>query len=198
MIAIAGFFSWVIIIPIVFSLPLIEILVRGSTQITMNGSLETYTRETIMVPFLFALVPTLFVLIVGFPLVKLAINGIRNLKKDGPWYAGTNSHLIEIQDDTSQYYSWKDFDSHIETKSHKEDTLDIMLQYKKDLDSSNENEEENLLINAIQLTVNGKSVDPKKLFSSRVFGKNKIGLLGLKNGSYILNMIRHNMERMDK
>lgn len=183
--------SWLVIFPIMFTIPLFEIFLTGSTQMTVNGVEETYTSLNMTMPIVFALVPLLVTLIAGFPVYFLIRKAVRFMKMLGPWYAGTNNHLIEMTEDSTRYFPWKDFHSEITTKHHGAHNLDIILQYNQELHEKNAQEDRAL--DAIHIKVNGKPVDLKELFSLEQFGKNKIGILGIPHGDHILRMIRHNM-----
>ena len=112
---------------------------------------------------------------------------LKYMRTKGSWYAGTNSHLIEFDDDTVNYYKWSEFENTIQTKKNN-DKLDIILQFRKD-HSFMESTDRNTNTNNMNIIINGKPVD----FSMLNIFQNKVDLFGLKNGDYLLDMIHHNM-----
>lgn len=190
-------FCWIFLFPLMFSFPLIELLVTGKTQITVNGTLQTYTAANPWGAILFALFAILPSMVIMIPYLLVFKYAIRLIHTKGAWYAGTNKSLIEFNDKATNYYLWNEFESTIQTKTNKDNSLDIILTHKKVSDKSNKSNSD--LISTIQsmnITVNGKPFDLQTLASNRGFFMNKIGILGIKNGSLILNMIKHNMHRV--
>ena len=190
-------FSWIMLFPFLFTIPLIELLLTGKTTITVNGTLETFTHETIAGPVLFAAIPTAISFLFMIPIIFVIYKGISFIRGKGAWYAGTNNHLIKIDGSKTEYFPWNEFESKIETKTNG-DSMDIILSYTRKLHEDHVEEFASQTASNVHLTVNGKPLDVHKLFGSGPFSSNKIGLIGLTNGSYILNLIRHNMERFQK
>jgi len=189
-------FSWIMLFPFLFMIPLIELLLTGKTTITVNGTLETFTHETIAGPLLFAAIPTAISFIFIIPIVFVIYKAISYIRGKGSWYAGTNNHLIKIDGSKTEYYPWNEFEKRIDTKTHG-DLMDIVLYYKRKLQEEHVEEYASQAASHAQITLNGKPLDINKLFGSGPFSSNKIGLIGLTNGSYVLNLIRHNMERFE-
>jgi hypothetical protein len=186
-------FSWIILFPFMFAFPFIEVITTGKTTITVNGVLETYTKANILTPLLFMIFPLLFSLIFIIPGLILFSKAIKYIKNKGPWYAGTNSYLIEINDSRTKHFSWNQFKSRIDTKSYADKTLDIILFLKQP------EKEDNILMSNLasntqmSVTVNGKSINKINFANQIPFLNNRVGLLRIPNGSYVFNMIRHNM-----
>ena len=188
------FFSWIFLFPIMFSIPFLEIMATGKTKIIINGTSQTFTKANLWGPIMFALFPIIFSLILIIPLLLVLYFAIRLILNKGLWYAGTNKHLIEFDGKKANYYPWNEFEEAIQTTHHKDSSMDIILRYKKSLNTLRENPMKNLQnFGTFEVTINGKPLDINN--SQRWLFMNKIGLFHLKNGSLIFNMIRHNMER---
>lgn len=185
-------FSWLIIFPILSLIPLIDLLTTGSTEITINGTLETYTYRNPWVPLLFGLVPMIFAFAFLFPIYLLLRKGLSLLTKRGQWYAGTNDSLIEFDGQSVDYYPWSTIEPSVNTKMHKDGTVDIILTHKKDKQTSRPTTATNIQTN-FNIKINGKPVDMEQLELQHRMFRNKIGLLGIKNGNLVLKMIRHNL-----
>jgi len=93
---IVAVFSWIFLFPLMFAGPLLDVLFTGETSITVNGSLEVYTRNNMWGPFLFALIPTAISSIFIIPMIITGVKAFSLMRKKGPWFAVTNNHLIEI------------------------------------------------------------------------------------------------------
>lgn len=190
-------FSWIMLFPFLFTIPLIELLLTGKTTITVNGTLETFTHETIAGPVLFAAIPTAISFIFIIPMIFVIYKAISFIRGKGGWYAGTNNHLIKIDGSKTEYFPWNEFEKRIDTKTYG-DLMDIILYYKKQFHEAQTEELANQVASNVRVTYNGKPLSIHKLFGSGPFSSNKMGLIGLTNGSYVLNLIRHNMERFQK
>jgi len=188
--------SFMLILPLVFLFPLFGLLINGSTQITVNGTLETYTKANPWGAILFSILPNLFSLIFIIPMFLLFKKGVKYIRKKGSWYAGTNNYLIEFNDNYVDYYKWSEFENTYNTKINK-NNMDIILFLKKPRKSDSWISDivPNERLSNIRLVVNGQQIgtlEQKKIHSSFM---NRIGLIGIPNGGLVFNMIKHNMER---
>jgi hypothetical protein len=98
------------------------------------------------------------------------------------------------------YFPWDEFENTIETKEYKDKLFDIILTH-KNLTKDSVHKHGKLGQNnygELHIEINGEPVDINKVLYHRGFFRNKIGLLKIHNGEYVLNMIRHNMERFEK
>ncbi len=196
MVIVAAFFSWIFLFPIFFSFPLFELLLTGKTSITVNGTSQNYTPDNQWGPILFLVLPSLISVLFMIPVGIAIIKGIMLIRKKGSWYAGTNKYLIEFNGTHVYYYLWDEFERTIETKQNKDKTLDIILTF-KDFTKYSVHRHGKLVANSfgnLNIEINGKRVDFSKLAAHRGLFRNKIGLLKLHNGDFVLSMIRHNME----
>lgn len=196
----ALFFSWIFLFPIFFSFPLVELFFTGHTSITVNGTPQNFTPDNPWGPIMFMFLPSLISIIFIIPVAIAIVKGIMYVRKKGAWYAGTNKSLIEFNGSHVFYFHWDEFETTIETKDYKNKTMDIILTH-KNLTRESVHKHGKLTQNQhghLNIEINGKEVDINQLMGYRGFFKNKIGLLKIQNGEYVLNMIRHNMERFDK
>lgn len=191
------FFSWIFLFPIFFSFPLVELFLTGHTSITVNGTPQNYTPDNAWGPIWFMFFPSLISIVFMIPVAAAIVVGIIFIRKKGGWYAGTNNNLIEFNGSHVYYYHWDEFEHTIETKEYKNNILDIILTH-KNLSKESVHTHGKLEQNKyghLNIQLNGKSVDFNQLLAHRGFYRNKIGLLKIQNGHYVLSMIRHNMER---
>ncbi len=191
-------FSGILTMPIMFMFPLFEMLSTGKTRITVNGVPQTYTGANFLMPLFFALFPFLIALIFIIPLVGLLLKAIQYIRKKGAWYAGTNKNLIEINEDSSKYYHWEDFENQITSKTHKDGIMDIILTLKHSTSLPLQSQTPPLQNNNIHISGTSNAIDLTPFLNMLFMSHNQIGLIKIPNGSYILNLIRHNMERYVK
>lgn len=193
------FFSWIFLFPIFFSFPLVELFLTGHTSITVNGTAQNYNSENPWGAIWFMLIPSLISIIFIIPVAIAIVMGIMYVRKKGGWYAGTDKYLIEFNGTHVYYYRWDDFENTIETKEYKDKTFDIILTH-KNLTKDSVQKHGKLTEHPhgyLNIEINGKEVNLNQLMGYRGFFRNKIGLLKIHNGQYVLNMIRHNMERFE-
>ncbi|OGK14175.1 hypothetical protein A3A93_05150 [Candidatus Roizmanbacteria bacterium RIFCSPLOWO2_01_FULL_38_12] len=196
LLVVSALFSPALIFPLAFSFPLIHIIVSGSTQIKVNGILQTFNRSNPWGAIVFALIPAVFSLFFIIPMLLTFKKGLLFIRKKGHWYAGTNQYLIEFNDNSVNYYKWSEFENTYNIKNRK-DAMDIILTLKKSkinnetgLDLSSKDK-----LNNMNITINGKPLNVQEIKKAHSFFMHKIGLLGIQNGGLVLNMIKHNMER---
>mgnify|MGYP007122131640 CR=1 FL=1 len=180
--------------PLLFSFPIFEIFLRGSTTITVNGTPETYTTANPWGAVLFAVFPIGILILIFAPFIGLFIKAFKLVNRKGKWYAGTNQYLIEFSQDSTDYYRWSEFEDTISTKV-KSGKMDIILSLKKNHTILSNKDMPVQQFNNVNIAFNGKTIDLQNLQNSHFLFMNKIGLLGLTNGSVVLDMIQHNMER---
>lgn len=181
-----------LLFPLLFSVPIFEIFIKGSTTITVNGTPETYTTANPWGAILFAVFPIGMLILIFAPFIGLFIKAFKLVNRKGKWYAGTNQYLIEFSQDSTDYYRWSEFEDTIKTNV-KNGKMDIIMTLKKNHIPQQDAATQQL--SNINIAFNGKTIDLQNLQNSHFLFMNKIGLLGLTNGSVVLDMIQHNMER---
>ncbi|MBP7966979.1 hypothetical protein KAZ66_01785 [Candidatus Woesebacteria bacterium] len=185
-------FAPFLLFPLLFSVPIFEILIKGSTTITVNGTPEIYTTVNPWGAILFAVFPISLIFLIFAPFIWLFIKAFKMVNRKGKWYAGTNQHLIECSQDSIDYYRWSEFEDTIKTNV-KNGKMDIIMTLKKNHIPQQDAATQQL--SSVNIAFNGKTID---LQNSHFLFMNKIGLLGLTNGNFVLNMIQHNMEGIKK
>jgi hypothetical protein len=188
-------FTGIFLMPVIFMIPVLEMISTGRTTITVNGAQQIYTGSNFLIPVLFALTPLVFSLLFIIPMIGVFLKAIRLIRKKGPWYAGTNNNLIEIADTNAKYYNWKDFENQISSKNYNDSFMDIILKLKQNATLYAQFNPIPLLQNNTNASVTGKNIDITSFLDKISISNNQIGLLRIPNGSYVFNLIRHNMER---
>ncbi len=183
-----------LLFPLLFSVPIFEIFIKGSTTITVNGTLETYTTANPWGAILFAVFPIGMLILIFAPFIGLFIKAFKLVNRKGKWYAGTNQYLIEFSQDSTDYYRWSEFEDTIKTNV-KNGKMDIIMTLKKNHIPQQDIAVTKQQLENVNIAFNGKTIDLQNLQNSHFLFMNKIGLLGLTNGSVVLDMIQHNMER---
>lgn len=181
-----------LLFPLLFSVPIFEIFIKGSTTITVNGTPETYTTANPWGAILFAVFPIGMLILIFAPFIGLFIKAFKLVNRKGKWYAGTNQYLIEFSQDSTDYYRWSEFEDTIKTNV-KNGKMDIIMTLKKNHIPQQDAATQQL--SNVNIAFNGKTIDLQNLQNSHFLFMNKVGLLGLTNGSVVLDMIQHNMER---
>lgn len=192
-------FSWVCLFPFLFAIPLLELVLTGETTITVNGVREIYTRESYWMPILFMLIPTMISSIFIIPVFFLLLKSIAWMRKKGPWYGITNTHLIEIDGSNVSYVPWSEIDPRLQTTLNADGSTNIYLRY---LGRKIDHQESDGFVDQVKdsvtsnfhLTLNGKSVDISQMIQKAKQQKT-IGILGVSQGKHVVSMLQRNIER---
>jgi len=151
----------------------------GFSELKSNPQLENNGSFALFAVFMIALL-----ILLNTPGIIFTFSGIKHLLKKGQWVAITNKELITFYNGSIKEYPWQNFQQSLDVKIHKNGTHDIILTKKK-YNFFEEN------IQFFSTDKNGKTV---KIYDIPIYN-NKIGIMDIRNGEIVANLIRANMKK---